>query len=562
MKIDEIQRALLSKGYFPRELPPAFTTENFGHHSQEILSEWEKKGVFRITKAKPPKTELKASKRGAYTYQLTAADPEILSKPKKGYERRNLHITHPVPQSLLARELAESWISVQKWLSRREFSEDVLQVSERFERSVKGINFSLHRAKTSYLEATSDWIVKTDITRFYPSIYTHSIAWAAYGKDRVKGKVSLYSGSLADRLDLLVRSCNRNQTVGIPIGPETSRIIAEIISARIDEEFKGICERIRKTSVDRLQDDWTVGVASLEEAEKIIPILTSIYGHFGLEINGSKTSIERIVGRQMPSWISEISGFLSHRPGPLAGARLRGFLAICLRLQADNHSDPVINYALSVIENYRVDRDDVKDMESFLMKAAVASPASMDRICRIVLNLQHFTKRIDQSRMSERFCDLVDRNYEMGHTYEVLWLLYTLRGFRRPVKLSRLCQMVETTQSSAIALIMLDMKNKGMGLATLPTDEWTSRISDDSISSDWTWLLGYEGFRHGWLQDRKSLLTKVLFRPLVEKGVAFYDETKNVPNSRKVAQMRRQRGKADQREIRLLFQMMRGQRSV
>lgn len=562
MKIDEIQRALLSKGYFPRELPSAFTTETFGHHSREILSEWEKKGVFKRINSKPPKTKLRANKRGAYTYQLVAADPEILSKPKRGYERRNLHITHPVPQGLLARELAEGWRSVQKWLSRREFSEDALQVSEKFERSIKGINFPLHRAKTSYLEATSDWLVKTDITRFYPSIYTHSIAWAAYGKDRVKGKLPLYSGSLADRLDLLIRSCNRNQTVGIPIGPETSRIIAEIISARIDEEFRAICECTRKWSVDRLQDDWQVGAASLEEAEKIISILTSIYRHFGLEINGNKTSIERIVAPQVPSWVSEIGGFLSHRSGVLAGARLREFLAICLRLQANNHSDPVINYALSVIENYHLDRDDVKDIESFLMKAAVISPVSMDRICRILLNVQYFTKRIDQSRMSNRFCDLIIKNYEMGHTFEVIWLLYTLRGLRRPVRLSRLCQMIEKTQSSAIALIMLDMKNKGLVPATLPTDEWASRISDDSISSDWTWLLGYEGFRHGWLQDRKSLLTKVLFRPLAEKGVVFYDETKNVPNSRKVVQMRRQRVKRDQREIRLLFQMMRGQRSV
>jgi hypothetical protein len=95
-------------------------------------------------------------------------------------------IGHPVPQALLAGELAENWPKVQKWLSRQEFSEDEIRVSAEHERSIKGINFALHRAKNAYLESTSDWLVKTDITRFYPSIYTHSIPWAAYGRPRLR----------------------------------------------------------------------------------------------------------------------------------------------------------------------------------------------------------------------------------------------------------------------------------------------------------------------------------------------------------------------------------------
>ena len=178
---DEIQKALLEKGYFPKELPPTFTTKDFGTHSPEILEDWASNGVF--TK------ELKRQ-RGAYTYKLVAAEAEIVSMPKRGYERRNIHITHPIPQALLVLEMARNLRSIQKWLSRQTYSEDSIRVSHEYERSIKGINFNLHSAKKAYIQSTADWLVTTDISRFYPSIYTHSIAWAAYGKENVKSNLT------------------------------------------------------------------------------------------------------------------------------------------------------------------------------------------------------------------------------------------------------------------------------------------------------------------------------------------------------------------------------------
>jgi len=263
-----ILKALLSNGYFPKELPPVFTTVDFGTHSGAILKDWEQGGLFGVKQAKEFAKVGGKRFRSKYNYKnVPATDPEVISKPKKLYERRNIHITHPIPQALLSRELADHWPKLQKWLSRQKYSEDEIIISDRYERSVKGINFPIHQAKKSYLEATSDWLVKTDISRFYPTIYTHSIVWAAYGKEKVKTALKNYEGSFADRLDVLVRSCNRNQTIGISIGPETSRIIAEIISSRIDMDFSDQLNSLPGEVVDRLQDDWTIGVGSLEHSE-------------------------------------------------------------------------------------------------------------------------------------------------------------------------------------------------------------------------------------------------------------------------------------------------------
>jgi hypothetical protein len=316
---------------------------------------------------------------------------EVISTPKIGFERRNIGITHPIPQGLLSQEIADNYSSVQKWLCRQTYSLDEIRVSGTYSRAIRGINFALHRAKKAYIEATSDWLVKTDITRFYPSIYTHSITWAAYGKEKVKAKLKLFEGSLADRLDVLVRACNRNQTIGIPIGPETSRMLAEIVSARIDHDLLPLLSHVPLDAADRLQDDWFIGMGTLEASEKVLSHVVRAYREYGLDINGSKTSVTRVIKHLEEAWKSEIGGFLSHRSGDLKGARLREFLALTLRLQSENEKQAVTNYSLTVLENQDFRKTDVEAMESFLLKSAIIAPGSMSRISELLLNLDYDT---------------------------------------------------------------------------------------------------------------------------------------------------------------------------
>ena len=482
--------------------------------------------------------------RGKIGFKVTEAEPETISKPKRIYERRNIHITHPVPQALLSREIAENWRTIQKWLSRQIYSDDEIIVSDIYERAIKGINFQLHRAKTNYIEATADWLVKTDITRFYPSIYTHSISWAAYGKENVKKNRELFDGSLADRLDVLVRNCNRNQTVGIPIGPETSRIIAEIISSRIDCEFelktrvlsnKKLKEvSINKSTIDRLQDDWTIGASSLERVENILSIITSCYREFGLEINGAKTSVTHFLKSEGSDWKSEIAAFLSHRQGFLSGGRLVEFLALCLRLQIESPSAPVLNYSLSIIEGQKFGADDLGSLEAFLLKASAIAPGSLDRICRIVLNIDFETGYLSKSRLANRFIKLAERHIENGSLYEVIWLLYTVRGLRQPFLSKQIIDVSETVQSSALRLLLLDMDQNGLCIRPPPKSVWESEISAERCLKDWTWLYSYEAVRKGWLKAPAGFLKSPFLKPMDTRGVVFYDPKRNVPRSRAV----------------------------
>lgn len=78
---------------------------------------------------------------------------------------------------------------------------------------------------------------KFDIQSCFDSIYTHSITWAVSGgKDEYKKHFRGKSKSFGDDWDGIMRRMNYNETNGIVIGPEFSRIFAEIILQYIDKK--------------------------------------------------------------------------------------------------------------------------------------------------------------------------------------------------------------------------------------------------------------------------------------------------------------------------------------
>lgn len=81
-----------------------------------------------------------------------------------------------------------------------------------------------------FLKLEKDFqILKTfDVTKCFESIYTHSISWATKEKTFVKHNVGVGS-TFGQAFDSLMQRSNYNETNGIVIGPEVSRIFAEVI---------------------------------------------------------------------------------------------------------------------------------------------------------------------------------------------------------------------------------------------------------------------------------------------------------------------------------------------
>lgn len=133
---------------------------------------------------------------------------------------------------------------------------------------------------------------KLDITNCFSSIYTHTISWAVKTKEIAKEQIGFTN--FEKRFDDFMQSENYKETAGIIIGPEFSRIFAEIIFQRIDTniekrlqtEFK--FQLYRDYEICRYVDDIFVFANKMEVLELIESVIQEELDPYRLHLNDSK----------------------------------------------------------------------------------------------------------------------------------------------------------------------------------------------------------------------------------------------------------------------------------
>ncbi|TRX45357.1 RNA-directed DNA polymerase [Fulvivirga sp. M361] len=82
------------------------------------------------------------------------------------------------------------------------------------------------------LEQRFNLLLEFDISKCFYNIYTHSVTWAV--KDKESAKRNSRKESFENTFDKIMQLANYNETNGIVVGPEVSRIFAEVILQQID----------------------------------------------------------------------------------------------------------------------------------------------------------------------------------------------------------------------------------------------------------------------------------------------------------------------------------------
>lgn len=140
-------------------------------------------------------------------------------------------------------------------------------------------------------------LVKFDLQSCFDSIYTHTISWAtAGGADKVKVLPGYHGSWVGDSFDNLMQSINARETNGIIIGPEFSRIFAEIILQYIDQKVEHELlddeKKLRHKSnyeCYRYVDDYFLFYNEEKVRERFMESLTKWLKEFKLQISPSKT---------------------------------------------------------------------------------------------------------------------------------------------------------------------------------------------------------------------------------------------------------------------------------
>jgi len=144
------------------------------------------------------------------------------------------------------------------------------------------------------LEKKYDVFSTLDVAKCFDSIYTHSITWAIKNKEFSKQNRSVKNsfGSLFDRL---MQSINYNETAGIIIGPEVSRVFSEIIFQDIDREIETSLKNLdylngRHYTIRRYVDDIFIFTLNETILNDIKVVIEDTLKKYKLTINKQKIS--------------------------------------------------------------------------------------------------------------------------------------------------------------------------------------------------------------------------------------------------------------------------------
>jgi hypothetical protein len=490
---------LLEFGYFPRELPPIFSTASFA--AELTNTSWIPSGIPRPSKAMS------------------------FSLGRRGTLRRVLSIPNPEGFANLAHAVASNWTALQAHFARDKVSITSptpgrsvgRAVDPRFKLEAVPVRRAITRAGARYL-------VHGDVARFYPSIYTHTIPWAAHGKSIAKRRRrdrTLY-GNL---LDEAVRKCQDDQTVGIPIGPDTSLVLAELILSKVDAGLRGVASAQNSF---RYIDDYEISCRTFREAEEALAALDAAVRAYELDLNADKSRIIELPTALYDPWKDSLAKFSFSAVTPAEDREeiLRYFtLAFELRLQ--NPDAYVLNYAIGRLPVPAGRASNWRLIESLLLQCLKLEPGVTRYVVVALLRADDVGRRLNRDRISETLSAHIEEHTPLGHNAEVAWALWGAVELGLALTKDAV-SAISRTEDAIVALLALSARKLAPQVVQgLRTSVWRPRMCADDLQGP-HWLLAYEANVQGWLPSVNTtdhVSTDPFFGPLKGSGVSFLDLT-------------------------------------
>jgi hypothetical protein len=492
--------ALLSRGYFPRELPPPFNSLTYGRYVKSLR-----------TTPLPFDTTTKA---------YAKSRPEIYNLARAGSFRRELAILNPIHFAALCECIARNWSAIAK-LTESKIS--LTSPTPRPEGRAVARGTPLDDLPKLRAESRSQgrFLLKADVIRFYPSIYTHSIPWAVHGKAFAKANRGLtYWGN---RLDFLMRNCQDAQTNGIPVGPDTSLVIAELILTRVDRQLAR-----RRIKGLRYMDDYELVFDSEKQALEARTQLQQALLEYELNLSGDKTAVYPLPQKLEERWVSELNLFPLSERDQYFHTQLIRFFDRAFELAREFPQEGVLKYAAGRIAKLHISGSSIDLVEDLLMQSALVEAGALSLV--LLSMLKHQPRNAERRKRRHRMLlQIISSHAPQRHSSEVAWAVWACIAMK--LQLSRAAtKSVLEMDDSVCALLALHARR--VGLIENPSDLTPLRknmTADDLYGP--RWLLAYEANVKGWFQFRGAndyVAKDRNFRHLKSAGVRFYDTSKTL----------------------------------
>jgi hypothetical protein len=436
------------------------------------------------------------------------------SVPKRKHLRRTLSIPNPLHQCILAAEIGSNWQTLEAFCAQSPLSLSVPKPSiERALEATNGLNKQpMFRAQRS---VGARYLLKTDIARYYPSIYTHSVPWALHGKDAARSDKKF--NLLGNRLDLWLRETQDKQTGGIPIGPDSSFLIGEILGTAMDLALLSKLPSLRGT---RLIDDYSLYFSTLSEAEEALAVLHQVSREFEFEINDPKTELIPLPERLEPPWKGDLRNLVIRDSGQPQATDLLTLFDRAFEHAKTFPADSVLTYAAKQTLSANITDENWSFCEALLLKAALGEPSMLSVVADIYDKYAAYhTNNETLGTAIESIC-AYHAPLQQGN--EVAWALWLAKKMN--VNISKVVgDKIAGLDDDVVALIALDLNQLGL-LDASAFAKWRDYMTAATLYDN-HWLVAYEAHEQGWLPSLAGddyVAADGFFSILRAAGVRFY----------------------------------------
>lgn len=515
MTDDDLKR-LLAKGFIPENLPKPFNSIAFSAEYDAYLP------LLTDNKAHIP-----------YKYDVY----------KKKYATRQFTLLNPYNFALLAKTLKDNWVDVKATLDRSGISLTGVKFSDdEDKKAIKQMTKYQFQDTVFSKSSGMSVLLTTDIVEHYDATYTHSVAWAIHGKEEAKRRwkathegtraarvaaKTVWDGMTGNMVDKVLRDGDEQQTHGIPTGPETSRIISEVILSAVDDEFVKQLQDNRISFVGgRFVDDYELYFESELYAEKALQILRDVLNRYRYKVSEAKTYVlsgppipvdeewRRRLRQITPKQLLDAEEPYSVDAEQLDFKTVKHFVKEAVSLTREFENPRIIKQVLSYpLRKYKCQEDKWELYEVYLLQLLANYPNTAKAVFDIVQN--------HDKGDGDNTAAVLNRLLSSKNTtiFDVIWLLYGCLLF--DVKLTEAsAQTAASLNDPLVWLMLLHLKQKDK--VKLDYDDFINAWYGFSLDDE-GWLYKYEAVRQGWVDDDSNVIgDNPFFAKLLEKNVSFY----------------------------------------
>lgn len=493
---------ILARGYFPKELPPPFHTKSFG--------------AFADTSAASVMA-LDLSKKGVK--KNVCSVPATHNLARSGTLRRKLTIPNPVNQYQVTWVVAHNWAKL-KAACKSQISLTTPRYLKHGQRAINTTHsFDAIPVARARSRTASQYMLTADLSQFYQSVYTHSIPWALHTKAVAKANPSDFS-LLGNVLDLAIRNGQDRQTMGIPIGPDTSLVIAEVLLASVDSRLDG--PMVRRGF--RYIDDFGCGFQTIAEAESLLGNLQRAVGDLQLQLNPKKTGILGLPSVLEASWVPHLRLFAFRSKSANAQQTdLLSYFGRAFELALSHKEEAILRYSVQRMRSESIFAKNWEIYESLLLQCLSVEPGTAPAIVRELYKYSK-TMPLDRVRITESLQQLIVSHAPLHHGSEVVWALWG--AICLGCKLD--AEVVDTallTSDPCVTLCALHAQSVGLVNGQIDSTGVDALMKEAELFGD-HWLVAYEANVKGWLPNpggKDFVGANRYFGPMKAAGVSFYN---------------------------------------